>query len=135
MYPTQHSGAVVAENMNLRLKGGPDAAATARRELSSLDGQLDPPTLETLHLLVTELVSNAVKHAAAPSVSVTVSLANGGVRAEVSDPGPGFDPAQTGVPRDNHSGWGLFLVKEMADRWGVDDDDASNRVWFELRAA
>jgi signal transduction histidine kinase len=107
----------------------------ARRELSRLDSKLDQPTLETLHLLVTELVSNAVKHAAAQSVSVNVRLAEGAVRAEVSDPGPGFDPAGTGVPRENNSGWGLFLVQELAHRWGVAEDNASNRVWFELRAA
>jgi anti-sigma regulatory factor (Ser/Thr protein kinase) len=125
----------VAEVLNLRLQGGPGAAAMARRELSCLDSELDPSTLETLHLLVTELVSNAVKHAAAPSVSVDVSLQDGAVRAEVSDPGPGFDPTGTGVPRDNNSGWGLFLVQQLANRWGVAEDPASNRVWFELRAA
>jgi anti-sigma regulatory factor (Ser/Thr protein kinase) len=125
----------MAEELRLRLRGGPDAAAVARRELACLDSELDPSTLETLHLLVTELVSNAVKHAAAPSVAVDVSLADGAVRAEVSDPGPGFDPAGTGVPRDNNSGWGLFLVQQLAHRWGVAEDQASNRVWFELRAA
>ena len=56
------------------------------------------------------------------------------VRAEVSDPGPGFEPASDRRPRENDSGWGLFLV-ELAHRWGVAEDDASNRVWFELRAA
>jgi len=125
----------VADDLTLRLNGGPDAAALARRELSRLDGELDEPTRETLHLLVTELVSNAVKHAAAPSVTVDVKLEDGAVRAEVTDPGPGFDPAGTGVPRENNSGWGLFLVQELAHRWGVAEDQASNRVWFELRAA
>ena len=112
--------------MRLRLEGGPEAAAVARRELSRLYSELDEPTLETLHLLV--------KHAAAQAVSVNVRLADGTVRAEVSDPGPGFDPAATGVPRENHSGWGLFLVQELAHSWGVAEDNASNRVWFELRA-
>ena len=125
----------MAEELSLRLEGGPEAAAVARQELSCLDRELDPPTRETLHLLVTELVSNAVKHAAADSVSVSVRLDDGAVRAEVADPGPGFDPADTGVPRANHSGWGLFLVQELAHRWGVTEDQASNRVWFELRAA
>ena len=125
----------MADELNLRLQGGADAAATARRELSRLDSDLDSSTLETLYLLVTELVSNAVKHAAAQSVLVSVSVANGGVRAEVADPGPGFDPAGTGTPRANNSGWGLFLVQELAHRWGVAEDEASNRVWFELRAA
>ena len=125
----------MADELRLRLPGGPGAAAAARRELSRLDSDLDQPTLETLHLLVTELLSNAVKHAAAQSVSVNVNLADGAVRAEVSDPGPGFDPAGAGVPRENHSGWGLFLVQELADGWGVSEDTASNSVWFELRAA
>ena len=125
----------MAEELNLRVPGGPEAAAVTRRELSRLDSDLDAPTRETLHLLVTELVSNAVKHAAADSVAVNVSLEAGAIRAEVTDLGPGFDPADTGVPRENHSGWGLFLVQELAHRWGVTEDQASNRVWFELRAA
>ena len=29
------------------------------------------------------------------------------------------------------SGWGLYLVAELADRWGVDSDDRT-LVWFEL---
>ncbi|MGH2686238.1 MAG: ATP-binding protein [Actinomycetota bacterium] len=53
------------------------------------------------------------------------------VRVSVSDPGVGFDwPA--GPPRPgNPSGWGLYLVEQMADRWGVSRNDET-QVWFEI---
>jgi anti-sigma regulatory factor (Ser/Thr protein kinase) len=125
----------VNENLSLRVPGGPDAAARARRELSRIRADLDPSLAETLRLLVTELVSNAVKHAAAETVSLKVLVGRKAVFTEVKDSGPGFDPAEAGEPRPNHAGWGLFLVQRLADRWGVAHDSASTRVWFELRRA
>jgi anti-sigma regulatory factor (Ser/Thr protein kinase) len=125
----------VDENLSLRLPGGPDAAAHARRELSRLRTDLDPPLAETLRLLVTELVSNAVRHAAAETVSLKVLVGRSAVFTEVKDAGPGFDPAETGVPRADHTGWGLFLVERLADHWGVAHERTATRVWFELRRA
>jgi anti-sigma regulatory factor (Ser/Thr protein kinase) len=124
----------VDENLSLRVSGGPDAAARARRELSRLRADLDPPLAETLRLLVTELVSNAVRHAAADTVSLKVLVGRSAVFTEVKDTGPGFDPSKAG-PRDNHTGWGLFLVERLADRWGVAHEGAATTVWFELRRA
>jgi anti-sigma regulatory factor (Ser/Thr protein kinase) len=121
--------------LSLRLPGGPDAAARARRELSRLRADLDPPLAETLRLLVTELVSNAVKHAAAETISLKVLVGRTAVFTEVKDTGGGFDPAAAGLPSQNHTGWGLFLVERLADRWGVTRDPAATRVWFELRRA
>ena len=89
--------------------------------------------METLRLLVTELVSNSVKHAGAKTLTVRIVVARSAVVTEVTDHGPGFDPAQTGTPRANHSGWGLFLVERLAHRWGVARDDRATSVWFELQ--
>jgi anti-sigma regulatory factor (Ser/Thr protein kinase) len=126
----------VDENLSIRLTGGADAAARARRELSRLPADLDPQLAETLRLLVTELVSNAVRHTAAETVSLKVLVGHTAVFTEVKDTGPGFDPATTGLPLDDHTGWGLFLVERLADRWGVaHDDDPGTAVWFELRRA
>lgn len=121
------------ENLSIRLTGGADAAARARRELSRLPADLDPQLAETLRLLVTELVSNAVRHTAAETVSLKVLVGHTAVFTEVKDTGPGFDP--TGLPLDDHTGWGLFLVERLADRWGVAHDDPGTAVWFELRRA
>jgi two-component sensor histidine kinase len=134
--PTSADGdarTAVRENLALRLSGGADAAARARRELTRLRTDLDPPLAETLRLLVTELVSNAVRHAAAKDVSLKVLVARKAVFTEVTDDGPGFDPDQADASRANH--WGLFLVTRLADRWGVVHDGKATKVWFELRRA
>ena len=43
--------------------------------------------------------------------------------------------ADAGTPGTDDSGWGLFLVERLADRWGVSQDSGATRVWFELRRA
>lgn len=101
--------------------------------MARLRGDLDAPLMETLRLLVTELVTNSVKHTGAETVELTVLVGSSSVRTEVTDAGPGFDPAKTGSPSSDHTGWGLFLVERLAERWGVDKDGGATKVWFELR--
>lgn len=119
----------------MRIDGGPDAAAQARDAIASLRGDLDPSVRDTLRLLVTELVANSVRHAAADAVTLRVLVRPQAVRTEVTDSGPGFDPADAGVPRDDHSGYGLFMVSRLATRWGVSRAGRTTRVWFELARA
>jgi len=125
----------VEDGLSLRLPGDTDAAAKARRALAKLRGDLDPPLMETLRLLVTELVTNSVKHTSADTVVLKVLVGKGAVWTEVTDEGPGFDPSKTGArrSREDHTGWGLFLVERLAERWGVNQEGNSTKVWFELR--
>jgi anti-sigma regulatory factor (Ser/Thr protein kinase) len=123
----------VDDGISLRLRGGPEAAARARRALSSLRADIDPPLMETLRLLVTELVSNSVRHAQSETVILKVLVARTAVLTEVTDEGPGFDPADAATRGTDDSGWGLFLVERLADRWGVNQKDDATKVWFELR--
>jgi anti-sigma regulatory factor (Ser/Thr protein kinase) len=125
----------VDDGISLRLHGGPEAAARARRALSQLRADIDPPLMETLRLLVTELVSNSVRHAQSESVVLKIVVGRSAVLTEVTDEGPGFDPAKTEKPESNESGWGLFLVERLAHRWGVAQEDNTTRVWFELLRA
>jgi anti-sigma regulatory factor (Ser/Thr protein kinase) len=124
----------VDDGISVRLNGGPEAAARARRELSKLRGDLDPPLMETLRLLVTELVSNSVRHANSQTVVLKVLVGRSVVLTEVSDEGPGFDASAAPRP-DSESGWGLFLVERLAHRWGVNRGPEATRVWFELQRA
>jgi anti-sigma regulatory factor (Ser/Thr protein kinase) len=119
--------------LSLRLRGGPEAAARARHALSKLRADIDPPLMETLRLLVTELVSNSVRHAQSETVILKVLVGRAAVLTEVTDAGPGFDPSSAPKPGTNESGWGLFLVERLAHRWGVNQSDDETRVWFELR--
>jgi anti-sigma regulatory factor (Ser/Thr protein kinase) len=85
---------------------------------------------------VSELVTNSLHHAnLAPEDSIRLTIepdSNSGViRVEVSDPGPGFVHEPSAATISAASGRGLYLMQQIAQRWGV----ARNRVsvvWFEL---
>jgi anti-sigma regulatory factor (Ser/Thr protein kinase) len=122
----------VDDGLTVSLKGGAEAAVRARGAIASLRADLDPSLLDTLRLLVTELVVNSVRHARADAIMLRIVVGRSAVLAEVTDGGPGFDPAGQGSPRDDDTGWGLFLVERLADRWGVSRAGRATRVWFEL---
>jgi anti-sigma regulatory factor (Ser/Thr protein kinase) len=121
----------VDDGFSLRLPGSPDACAQARRALGGLRGDIDAPLMETLRLLVTELVTNSVRHARTDAVLLKVVVGRGAVWTEVADHGSGFDPPGDAGP--DRAGWGLFLLERLASRWGVSQDRDGTRVWFELR--
>ncbi|HEX6584817.1 MAG TPA: ATP-binding protein, partial [Thermoleophilaceae bacterium] len=108
--------------LTMSLGSGPEAAAEARRAIAGLRADLDPPLLETLRLLVTELVTNSVRHTAAESVTLKVAVGRSAVLTEVADTGPGFAPECVEHAGDENTGWGLFLVQRLASSWGVKHD-------------
>jgi len=107
----------------------PHAPAAARRLLVT-EG-LDPDLDHTVCLLVSEIVTNAVRHGGggdADRIVVAARLMPDHARIEVRDSGPGFDPDV----RHRASGFGLRMMDTLASRWGVDSDDRGTRVWFEV---
>jgi anti-sigma regulatory factor (Ser/Thr protein kinase) len=119
--------------LTLSLTPGPEAVPAARRALDGLGGLIEQPLWEDLRLLVTELVTNGVRHGSERGpVTVSVVAGDEKVRVEVSDCGRGFSPPAAPMPRDDGSGgWGLQLVDRVATTWGVEVDDKT-RVWLEL---
>src|SRR5919199_1234035 len=120
-------------DMSFELAGGPYAVTAARLALSDLDSRLEPSIAFDVRLLVSELVTNSVKHARVTeddSIMLEVSIAEPIVRIEVRDSGPGFEPPVAAPPDDADEGWGLFLVEQLADEWGVDSDRQA--VWFQI---
>lgn len=117
-----------------RLAPSPDAPAEARWFLwASLAREGRPSEeLETAVLLLSELVSNAYRHADPPGpIDVRISLESPAIRVSVLDPGPPFDPAlAVQVPRPG----GLRIVDRLAARWGGEATDAGMEVWFEVGA-
>ena len=120
------------EGLRMRLGSGPEAAAEARRAIADLRADLDPPLMETMRLLVTELITNTVRHTNCDALTLRVAIGKSAVLAEVCDEAPAFDPQPSEAADD---GWGLFLVERLAESWGVKDDGGSKRVWFELQRA
>ena len=122
-------------DIDMRITGGPRAASKARHAVETLAGRLDDALLHDLRLLVTELVTNSIRHAGIGpdrEVRLRIRLSRRHLRVEVHDPGPGFRARRSPQPaEDKASGWGLFFVDRMADRWGV-DDRRGTLVWFEM---
>jgi anti-sigma regulatory factor (Ser/Thr protein kinase) len=95
---------------------------------------LSPRRLEDAQLLVSELVTNAIRHAGLDDddqIKLVVVAGDRALRIEVCDPGHGFEVTEPNPDPTRPSGWGLYLVRELSDRWGV-DQSAQTRVWFEL---
>jgi serine/threonine-protein kinase RsbW len=119
--------------LGLRLPDEPRAVASARRAVEGLNTRVSPERLDDVQLLVTELVTNAVRHAGG-WIDVRVVALPDCIRVEVVDSGPGFDPESVADPDlDSTGGRGLFLVGQIADRWGV-EREGRTRVWFEIAA-
>jgi anti-sigma regulatory factor (Ser/Thr protein kinase) len=120
--------------VRLRLASGPDAVGVARRGLDSLANQVGSATLNDMRLLVSELVTNSVRHARTSEgdqLELEISFSSQMVHVCVTDHGPGFEVSARTPDDDPGSGWGLFLVDQLADRWGV-DVNGTTQVWFEI---
>jgi signal transduction histidine kinase len=127
--PSDNLDAVMLETLDI--PRDERAPLTARRALDDLDLGLDPAALEDVRLLLTELVSNSVRHGAGETVRVILDRpTDATLRCEVVDDGHGFVPVARPRTTDQVGGWGLQLVESMATDWGV--REGSTHVWFEL---
>lgn len=126
-----------AMQVSIEIPVEPEGVAMARDVVSRVASDLAVAgrRLEDLRLLTSEVVTNALRHAglgSGDSIAVAVEVSPDRVRVEVADRGPGFDPTSLEEPSSEKvGGWGLMLVKQLADRWGVIRNDP-NLVWFEL---
>jgi len=120
--------------LNLRLSGGPQAPWDARRALDGLEiPVLAPADAHRARLLVSEIVSNSVRHADGDrtrSIGFDADLTPDMLHVAVRVGGPGFQTNPRRPPSDEASRQGLVLIDSLADRWGTRDDGRC--VWFEL---
>jgi CheY-like chemotaxis protein len=86
--------------------------------------------LDTVELLVTELVTNAVTHARSEA-TVLIRLLPDAVRVEVTDLDDSFPVRRIPHP-DRPGGRGLELVEQMSRSWGIDMLEVGKRTWFEV---
>lgn len=131
---TMESGKENPPPLLLELPAARNSVGLARHALSRLSESLPASILEDLKLLLSELITNSIRHTGLGSgdvIEVKVTRSPGIVRAEVTDHGPGFTQEPPKPLSERESGWGLFLVEQISDRWGLSVNQET-RVWFEL---
>ena len=107
-----------------------DAAGFARSAMAPIAVWLPADKAYELNLIVSELVNNAVEHGAG-KITVRLRALPHLIAGSVCDEGVGFAVPTIATRDDNAGGgWGLSIVDELTQRWGVELD--ATRVWFEL---
>jgi two-component sensor histidine kinase len=137
MHETWRPDAVLTRK--IVIEGGRFAPGKVRALVAELLAErLSTPEIEDVLVLVSELVTNAVRHAGADeseTIIVHVAIAPEVLRVEVCDQGPGFDPPAVPQAREDGSGGnGLVLLACLSSSWGVAGDDGTC-VWFERELA
>ncbi len=104
------------------LPGTADSAGAARQLARQLLGDGDP-SVETVMLVVSELVTNAIvhTHSGAPGGTITVALCPGpaGTLVQVRDDGGTSEPCLATAGGEGEHGYGLLLVDTLAESWGT----------------
>jgi len=122
------------DSISVDLEPTPDSPARARAAVAPLADALDADTYEDLRLLVTELVTNCVRHAGLTGrerIRMRALVKADVLRVEVLDPGAGFEPHVSKPVPDQLGGWGLYIVDRLADRWGTRPEADGTAVWLE----
>ena len=119
---------------HLRLPADATAPGSARRFLEqTLCAEHDARPDDGARLLVSELVTNAVRHGAPPIEIAVQCVGSQALQISVSD-GSTLRPAQREAALHDEGGRGMALVDLISDDWGIDDRGAAGKaVWFTLR--
>jgi len=111
------------------------APAMGRRVLGGLVDRIPERSLDDARLLLTEVMTNAIRHAhggGEEPIVVSLSVVGDELLVQVADPGEGFDP-RPGRGTGAGTGWGLFLLEQIASVWGVERNlEGGSVVWFRL---
>lgn len=122
---------VVTPSAQLTLSVDQFASRRARAFLHDAHCRVHATRLDDAQLLVSELVTNAVRHGASPvSMSIDCDEATG-TTVRVSDGAP--EPPSLRQPKgEDEFGRGMTLVDLISDEWGVDAAPPGKAVWFRL---
>jgi anti-sigma regulatory factor (Ser/Thr protein kinase) len=112
----------------------PASIGEARAIVGDVAAHLPLALRDDAALLVSELMSNAVRHGGA-TATLTVWVQDGYLTVEVHDDGAGRPAMRSGVLDPAvASGRGLRILDRVAAQWGVEDDHGGmgKTVWFRL---
>jgi anti-sigma regulatory factor (Ser/Thr protein kinase) len=112
------------------LPRSPQSAGTGRDLVHAHAAILEAQKRDDAVLMASELITNALRHGTG-EITLRIDVEGDRLRVEVSDEGnvrvaPSPEPGA-------HGGWGLGIVDQLSDDWGV--REGSTKVWFRLGGA
>ena len=116
----------------VRLAASLEAPATARAfVVSTLFSWGRRTSIPIVEIVATELVTNAVQHAARP-FELALSLDGEQLRVSVFDGAPGLRPVRRTTLPGQEGGYGLNIIDTLSGTWGYDVDGTLKAVWASL---
>jgi len=135
--PAPVSGGARPGGVAISLDADADAPTRARHAAAAALVSWPTDRRDAVLLVISELVTNAVRHGSCDRrdrVALSIRRRSGATRVEVTD-----SRARDGVVEERHgradgqrSGWGLPIVAQLTDRWGVERGPGRTCVWCEI---
>jgi anti-sigma regulatory factor (Ser/Thr protein kinase) len=88
--------------------------------------------IDDAELLLSEVVANAVLHGHCDRTEVEATTLDGSLIVSVTDDAPMTELAVRTRTSALEGGWGLFLIEEIAESWGLLPRSLGKAVWFQL---
>ncbi|UUY48850.1 SpoIIE family protein phosphatase [Streptomyces yangpuensis] len=133
--PAAHPARPARRTMLTVAQAEPERIAGARRQVRELlHDWADEEQLDSVVLMVSEMVTNVLVHTDGDALLVAEAVGELGerrLRVEVAD-------SSDELPHKRHpgemasSGRGVLLMEMLADAWGVDPRGEGKSIWFEL---
>ena len=123
-----------SEKQPAQWPAAPETVLLARRRAATLldaDRHVPSVTRADVLLVVSELVSNAVRHGVGP-VEFGLDVGKAQVHIEVGDQGPSRPPPARRPAATSQNGRGLLIVDALASAWGVTAGDPGKTVWADI---
>jgi anti-sigma regulatory factor (Ser/Thr protein kinase) len=121
------------EKQTFRVRAEAHSVPHARERVIQLaEPFVDAERIADLRLVISEVITNAVRHGGAGDMLVAVTPKQSYLCVQVTDTGDGFAPRPRAFEPDDDGGFGLFLIERLTRRWGLTREDSNTRVWFEF---
>lgn len=133
--PEGHAAAPLPLRVGVDLPADPLSIGVARALVRSLAPRLSPDRLRRAEIVVSEVVTNAVRHsaqdaAADPQIRLELAVGPDRLEGRIHDRGEPFTPGGRPAGPDEPGGFGLFVVSRLTRRWSLTHDGTGNVITF-----
>ena len=126
----------MSDTLSIELPIRPESAGWAREAVGEFRDHLDEASFIDLRLMVSELVSDAVRAEAGSEreIAIRIEARDRCIHVELQE-GTLAYRLRSRRPEPGEAGWGMYITGVLADRWGIRHDNDRGCVWLQTRLA